>query len=109
LIVPIKLTVRKITASGKTLRVVLDDVATFGVLPIPKLLFQIIGSRRLPGGLGFDPKTLTLTISLERFVPSFVDITLEDIQVIRGGICVRLGRGGADPPSRGVRSPTNSR
>jgi hypothetical protein len=93
--VPIKFTVRKIAVSGKTVRITLEDVATFGVLPIPKLLFQIIGTRRLPPGFTFDPRTLTLSVQWERFLPRFLDITIEAIEIIRGGVALHLGKGGA--------------
>jgi len=93
--VPIKFTVREIAVSGKTVRITLEDVATFGVVPIPKLLFQIIGSRRLSPGFTFDPRTLTLSVQWERFVPRFLDITIETIEIVRGGVALHLGKGGA--------------
>lgn len=96
--VPIKFTVRQVTVSGKALHVVLEDAATFGILPIPKLLFQIVGSRRLPPGITFDPKTLTVTVAWHRFLPRFVDITIESIQIIRGGVALHLGKGAAGLP-----------
>jgi hypothetical protein len=96
--VPVKLTVRRITLSGKTVRLVLEDIATFGILPVPKLLFQIVGSRQLPAGIQFDPKTLTLTVAWHRFLPEFVDITIESIQLIRGGLALHLGKGAAGFP-----------
>ena len=107
--VPVSVTVETIDVVQRTLRIPLKKVATFGGVPIPKLLFQIIGSRGLPDGIRFDADTLTVTISIERFVPPFVDMTIVSIRIVRGGLEVRLGPGGADiapvQPQQGHRSP----
>lgn len=96
--IPVKLTVRTIRVVGKTLQVPLEGVATFGLIPIPRLLFRIIGNRGLPDGVRLDPETLTVTVSLERFLPPFVDLDLESIRIVSGGLAVHVGRGGADLP-----------
>jgi hypothetical protein len=96
--IPVKVTVRKITVAGKVLRVALDDIATFGILPIPKLLFQVLGSRKLHPGVSFDAGTMTLTVSLDRLLPDFLDIALDSVEIIRGGIALHLGNGGAGLP-----------
>ena len=97
--IPVKLTVRQIVASGRTLRIALDDIATFGILPIPKLLFQILG-RKLPRGISLEAETMHLSVSLERFLPEFLDLTIESVEIIRGGIALYLGKGGASLPKR---------
>ena|SRR5688572_8582092 len=98
--IPVKLTVRTIRVVGKSLQVPLENLVTFGLVPIPKLLFQIIGTRGLPDGIQLDPETMTVTVSLERFLPPFVDLNIESIRIVPGGLALHVGRGGADlPPS----------
>ena len=96
--IPVKLTVRRIHVEGMTLYVPLEDVATFGIVPIPKLLFRLIGTERLPEGIKLDPETLTLAVSLERFLPSFIDLKIEAIRIVPGGMAVHLGPGSAGLP-----------
>jgi len=96
--VPVKLTVRKVTVSHKALQVTLENIATFGIIPIPKLLFELVGGRRLPPGVSLDTKTMTLTVLLERFLPEFIDVTLESVRMIPGGLVLRLGEGSAGLP-----------
>src|SRR5688572_29234787 len=78
--IPVKLTVRTIRVASNTLQVPLEGFATFGLIPIPKLLFRIIGNRGLPDGIRFDAETLTVTVALERFLPPFVDLNIESIR-----------------------------
>src|SRR5436189_1784450 len=96
--VPVKLAVRRIHVDGVTLRVPLENVATFGIVPVPKLLFRLIGNQGLPEGVKLDPETLTLTVSLERFLPSFIDLKIESIRIVPGGMAVHLGKGSAGLP-----------
>jgi hypothetical protein len=97
--IPVKLTVRTIRVVGKSLQVPLENLATFGLIPIPKLLFRIIGTQGLPDGIQLDAETLTVTVSLERFLPPFVDLNIESVRIVSGGLVVHVGRGGADLPS----------
>jgi hypothetical protein len=96
--IPVRLTVRTIRVAGKILQVPLENLATFGLIPIPKLLFRIIGTKGLPDGIRLDPETLTVTVALERFLPPFVDLDLESVRIVSGGLAVHVGRGGADLP-----------
>jgi hypothetical protein len=96
--IPVKLTVRRIHVEGMTLYVPLESVATFGIVPIPKLLFKMIGTQRLPEGIQLDPETLTLAVSLERFLPPFIDLKIEAIRIVPGGMAVHLGPGSAGLP-----------
>jgi hypothetical protein len=101
--IPVKLTVRKIEVEGTTLYVRLENAATFGIVPIPKLLFRMIGNQGLPEGINLDPETLTLTVSLERFLPPFIDLKIESVRLIPGGLAVQLGPGSAGlPPQFGM-------
>ena len=96
--IPVKLTVRRIHVEGLVLRVPLENVATFGIVPIPKLIFRLIGERGFPPGITLDPETLTLTVSLERFLPPFIDLKIKSIRIIPGGMAVHLGPGVAGLP-----------
>jgi hypothetical protein len=96
--IPVKLTVRRIQVEGMTLLVPLENVATFGIVPIPKLLFRMIGNQGLPGGIRFDPETMTLTVSLERFLPPFIALKIDSVRIIPGGMAVHLGPGSAGLP-----------
>ena len=98
--IPVKLTVRSIDVEGMTVSARLENVATFGILPIPKFLFQMIGERGLPEGVHLDPETLTLTVSLKRFVPPFLDLKVESVRIIPGGLAVHLGPGNAGVPTQ---------
>jgi hypothetical protein len=41
---------------------------------------------------------MTLTVSLDRLLPDFLDIALDSVEIIRGGIALHLGNGGAGLP-----------
>jgi hypothetical protein len=101
--IPVKLTVRRIHVEGMTLYVPFENVATFGIVPIPKLLFRVIDTQRLPEGIRLDPETLTLAVSLERFLPPFIDLKIEAIRIVPGGMAVHIGPGSAGlPPHLGM-------
>ena len=44
---------------------------------------------------------LTLLIQVDRFLPTFVDVKIENIEIVEGGLAVRIGAGGATPPVPG--------
>src|SRR5262245_31719239 len=76
--IPVKLTGRRIDVEGAALFVRLENVATFGIVPISKFLFHMI-SEHLPEHVRLDPETLTLTLSLERFLPPYLDLKIESV------------------------------
>ena len=96
--IPLKFTVPAIAVAGRTLEVPLKNVTTFGVLPIPRFLFQFIGELNLPDGITLNLETLTVTVWLDRFLPGFMDLTIQSIRLIPEGVAIRLGKGGADLP-----------
>jgi hypothetical protein len=96
--IPIRCTVREILAEGRTLRVVLENLSTFGSLPLPKNLFRLVDDLKLPEGLSFDAGTMTLTVRIDKFLPSYVDLTIKAIRFINGGLALYLGEGNADIP-----------
>lgn len=99
--VPVAVTVDTINVLGKTLEIPLKKVSTIGGLPVPRLLFQMVGSASLPDGVRFDATTMTLTLASERFLPPFIDLSFDSIRIVRNGLEVVLGPGGADPPQPG--------
>ena len=98
--VPFSVEVREIIATGKTIRVPLRSATAFGGIPIPQFLFGLV-KNRLPRDLVALEPPATLVVSLDRFLPNFVDAEVREIRIIDGGLAVTMGRGGADlpPPS----------
>jgi len=97
--VPFTVDIKEIRASGRTVRVPIASASAFGALPIPQFLFGL-AKNKLPADLVHYEEPATFVVSLERFLPSFVDADIENIWIIDGGLAVTLGRGGADlPPS----------
>ena len=97
--VPFTVDIREILPSGHTVRVPIASASAFGGLPIPQFLFGIVRNR-LPADLVRYEDPATFIVSLDRFLPSFIDADIQKIWIIDGGLAVTLGRGGADlPPS----------
>jgi len=98
--VPFTVDIREIRPDGRTVRVPIASASAFGGLPIPHFLFGL-ARNRLPADLVRYEEPATLVVSLERFLPSFIDADIQKIWIIDGGLAVTLGRGGADlpPPS----------
>ena len=99
LAVPFSAEVREIDADGLTVRVQLLAASAFGGIPIPQFLFSLL-KRDLPAALIRYEEPATFVVSLERFLPSFIDADLQKVWIIDGGLAVTLGRGGADLPTR---------
>ncbi len=95
--VPFSAEVRRIDVLGTSVSVTLSNAAAFGLIPIPAILFRLLESR-LPRDLVRLESGFTLVFALDRFLPSFVSVTIEQIVIVEGGLRVRLGPGGADPP-----------
>lgn len=95
---PFRLAIRKIIPRGNSIEVPFESVSAFGFIPVPKLLFQLFGSMALADGVELHPETMTLTLRLDRFLPTFIDAEVEEVRVVAGGLIVRIGPGGADPP-----------
>ena len=93
--VTVQFRVAEITARGTTLEIKIDNVSTFGILPIPKLIFRLVGELNLPDGLSFDADTMKVVIHLDRLLPALMEVTVDTIRMIEGGLVVRLGEGGA--------------
>ncbi len=98
--VPFAVEIRAIVPDGRTLRVPLSSASVFGGIPIPQFLFGIM-KNRLPADLVRLEPPATLVVSLDRFLPTFVDAGIREIRIIDGGLAVTLGEGGADLPPSG--------
>ena len=94
--IPFTVDVTSIRAHGTTVRVPLARI-TAGPLPVPTLLVGLV-KNRFPAALVRYEEPATLVLSLDRFLPSFVDATIREIRIIDGGLAVSLGKGGADLP-----------
>src|SRR3984893_3760259 len=97
--VPVTVDIAEIRAEGRTVRVPLRSVEAFGGIPIPQFLFGLMKGR-LPTDLVRLESPATFVVSLDRFLPPFVDAEVQRIWIIDGGLAVTLGRGGADLPAR---------
>jgi hypothetical protein len=97
--VPFTVDIHELRPSGQTVRVPIASASAFGALPIPQFLFGLV-KNRLPADLVRYEEPATFVVSLERFLPSFIDTDIQTIWIIDGGLTVSLARGGADlPPS----------
>jgi hypothetical protein len=95
--VPFSVDIPEILANGRSVRVPLRSASAFGGIPIPQFLFGLMKSR-LPAQLVRYEEPATLVVSLDRFLPPFIDAEIQKIWIIDGGLAVTLGRGGADLP-----------
>jgi len=95
--VPFSVDIPQIEARGRTVRVPLRSASAFGGIPIPQFLFGLMKSRLPPNLVRYEDPA-TLVVSLDRFLPSFIDAEIQKVWIIDGGLAVTLGRGGADLP-----------
>jgi hypothetical protein len=95
--VPFAVEVREIIAEGGVVRVPLSSASAFGGIPIPQFLFGLVKGR-LPAELVRLEAPATLVVSLDRFLPTFVDAGIREIRIVDGGLAVAVGAGGADLP-----------
>ena len=103
--IPFSVDVPEIACSGTTVRVPLRSPAAFGFIPLPQILFRLMEAR-LPRDLVRLEEGAVLVIALDRFLPSFLSVTIQSIWIVDGGLAVTLGRGGADlPPDGGINGP----
>lgn len=96
--VPFRFHLRTISVAGRTLRLPIEQLTVAGFLPVPALLFRLAEEFGTVDGVAIDPEQKTVVVSMDRFLPEFLDIEIEDLRIIRGGVRVTLGRGGADLP-----------
>jgi len=95
--VPFTVEITELLPSGTTVRVPLK-AATAAGFPLPLLLFRLF-REKLPKDLVTFEEPATLVVSLDRFLPPFVQTDIQKIWIIDGGLLVTLGHGGADLPA----------
>jgi hypothetical protein len=105
--IPFSVDITELRASGTEVRVPLHSISAAG-FPVPRFLFGLIRSR-LPEGLVRYEEPSTLVVSVERFLPDFVSVSLQRVWIIDGGLAITLGRGGADPPPSNLTETINGR
>lgn len=106
--VPFTIEIREIRPSGHTVSIPIASASAFGTLPIPQFLFGLV-KNRLPADLVRYEEPATFVVTLDRFLPSFIDCDIQKIWMIDGGLAVTLGRGGADlPPTSEVPDGRNT-
>lgn len=98
--IPFTVEVVRIGVEGSVVRVPLHKAAAFGI-PIPSFLMTIAQFWLHSSEVTYASETKSVLIKLDRFLPPFADVTIEQIRPVAGGIAVRLGPGGADPPASG--------
>ncbi|HSN68213.1 MAG TPA: hypothetical protein VLV48_03150 [Thermoanaerobaculia bacterium] len=101
LALPFSFHLRTIAVEGRTLRLPIEQLTVAGFLPVPTLLFRLAEGFGSMKGVAIDPERKTVIVSVDRFLPEFVDVEIEAVRIIETGVEVTLGRGGADPPGAG--------
>jgi hypothetical protein len=96
--VPFTVEITELRPKGMTVRVPLKGATAAG-FPLPLLLFRLF-KEKLPKELVTFEEPATLVISLDRFLPPFVQADIQKIWIIDGGLAVTLGHGGADLPAQ---------
>lgn len=99
--VPFRMVIREIVPENGRIFVTIAEANAFGILPIPQLAIEIVGKRFSRDEMYFEVDRNAFVIVLDRFLPPFADIRLDRISVVRGGLAIELGPGGADPPIPG--------
>jgi len=95
--IPFEVIIREIECEGTTVHVKIADVSAFG-LPIPAFLGKFVEGVGRDPSMKFDGNTNTMSIDMAKKMPRFVDVTFESIRIVKGGLDVTLGTGGADVP-----------
>lgn len=97
--VPFRFHLRRIEANGTTVRIPIEDLTVLGFLPVPGLLFRIAESVADVEGVLIDAGTKSILVSVDRFLPPFVDAAIAAVRIVPEGILVTLAGGGADIPT----------
>jgi len=106
--IPFEVEIREIVAAGRSVRIPLRSVSAFGAIPIPRFLFTLVKDR-FPAEFVRYEEPATLVVSLDRFLPDFVQADIQRVWIIDGGLAVTLGRGGADLPAPGEKRDVTDR
>jgi len=99
--IPFRIVVREILPREGGVFVPFADVSVLGFLPVPRFLFSLAEGFAKADGITLDPARQAIFVALDRFLPPFVDLEIDSIRIVDGGLAVTLGPGGADPPQPG--------
>ncbi len=95
--IPFQGTIRSIRPDRAWLHIKLDEVSAFG-LPVPAFLQKFIEGQVRDGSVKYEDATKELAIDIGRNIPGFIDVAIDTVRLVRGGVAITLGPGGADIP-----------
>lgn len=95
--IPFEVTIREIRGEGSVLHVKIHEVSAFG-LPVPAFLGKFLEAFGGDDSMRFDGSTNTISIDVAKKAPPFVDVSFESVKLVRDGVEMTLGPGGADLP-----------
>lgn len=106
--IPFRFHLRRVETDGLAVRLPIENLTVLGILPVPSLLFHIAEGLAKVDGVRLDPERKTVILSLDRFLPDFLDVEISSIHLVAGGVKLTLGGGGADLPdfSGGAHGPS---
>lgn len=97
LTIPFEVVIREIRPEGKTVIIPIHSVSAGG-FPVPKLLSSLFDRSAARGGILVDGSGPKVTVLLDRFLPQFLEVELDEILIVEDGLLIRTGSGGADLP-----------
>lgn len=106
--IPFTVEIRRIDAFERSVRVFLHHASAFGI-PLPTFLVTLVQHKLQEHELTYEPESRSFLVRLDRFLPSFLDVTLAEVRLVAGGVLLRVGAGGADPPPSGGTNAVGSR
>ena len=95
--IPFTVEIEHVEPNGHSIAIPLRKAAAFGI-PLPGLLLSVAQSFLKSNEVAYDSNARAFIVRLDRFLPPFVDVDIQQIRLVAGGIAVRLGPGGVDPP-----------
>lgn len=98
---PFRVEIRRIDIEGYDVVVRLDRISAAG-LPVPMFLGKLFERQAAGGSVIIEGDGPAVRIRVDRFLPSFIDVTMKEIRISGEGIVAILGAGGADPPEGAI-------
>ena len=96
--IPFRFFLERIEAEGRTLRIPIHRPTALGFIPVPGFFFKLAEGFAQADGVTVDAAAKAIVVSLDRFLPSFLDVEINEVGLVAGGVRVTLGAGGADLP-----------
>lgn len=98
---PFRVEIREIEMEGRDVVVWIDRISAAG-LPVPMFLGKLFDRQAAGGNIVIEGEGPSVRIRVDRFLPSFVDVTINEIRISGEGIVAILDKGGADPPEGAI-------